>query len=205
MKKLILLLFISLFSFKSFAQDRFSVGVKAGYASTKFNLENYDQRLFKIDPNASSGYLAGVYTRIRVFRGLSVQPELYYAKKKGKMNFSRVSRDTPIQDSSFVSNVQSLELPLLLHLRLLDFDVANVYAIGGSVVAFNLDGNTDPEANFEFQNSNWTFLVGGGVEFWRMTVDARYEWSLSNMANRNSVGMFYNMLTVSVGFKLFGM
>ena len=205
MKTLFLLLFISLFSFGVFAQDRFQVGVKAGYTSTKFNLENYDQRLLKIDPDASSGYLAGIYTRVRVFKGLSVQPELYYARKKGEISLSGVNNDISVPDSSYTTTTGSLELPLLLHLRLLDFDVASVYAVGGPVVAFNLNDTTEPEVDFAFENSNWTFLVGGGVEFWRMTVDARYEWSLSNTANLGDVGKFYNMLTLSVGFKLFGL
>ena len=205
MKTLFLLLFLSLLSFGVFAQDLFSVGVKAGYTLTKFDLENYNQRLFKIDPDASSGYLAGIYTRVRVFKGLSVQPELYYAKKKGEISFSGVNNDISIPDSSYTTTAESLELPLLLHLRLLDFDVASVYAIGGPVVAFNLSNSTEPEVDYVFENSNWTLLVGGGVEFWRMTVDARYEWSLSNTANLGDVGKFYNMLTLSVGFKLFGL
>ncbi len=205
MKKLFLLFLISLFSSGIYAQDIFSVGLKTGYTSTRFNLENYDQRLLKIDQNAGSGYLAGIYTRVRVYRGLSVQPEFYFAKKKGEVSFSGVNNDITIPDSSYNTSVESLELPLLLHLRLLDFDFANVYAVGGPVVAFNRNGSTDPEVDFIFENSNWTFLVGGGVEFWRMTLDARYEWSLNNTANLKEVGKFYNMLTVSVAFKVFGL
>ncbi len=210
MKKLFLLLFISLISFETFAQDMFSIGVKAGYTSTKFNLENYDQRLLKLNQHSGSGYLAGIYSRVRLYRGLSVQPEFYYAKKNGDVSFSGVNNDIQIPDSSYVTNVNSLELPLLLHLKLLDFDVANIYIVGGPVVAFNLNGTTEPEVDSGIENSNWTFLVGGGVEFWRMTVDARYEWSLSNVTNLDlpilkGAGEFYNMLTVSVGFKLFGM
>ncbi len=204
MKKLFLLFFVSLISFGIYSQDRFAVGIKAGYTSTKFSLENYDQRLLKIDHNLGSGYLAGIYTRVRVFRGLSVQPEFYYAKKKGEISFTGVNNDIIIPDSSYITTVESLELPILLHLRLLNFDFANVYAVGGPVVAFNQNSSTDPEVGFIFENSNWTFLVGGGVEFWRMTVDARYEWSLNNTANNNDVGKFYNMLSISVGFKIFG-
>jgi hypothetical protein len=212
MKRTLLFLFIIAFAYVSKAQnsqERFSIGVKGGYTSTRFDLDNYEQRFMQVDDrNYKSGFLAGMYTRVTIFKGLSFQPEFYYASKKGEISISSVNNELTFPDTSFVTSVKSFDLPLLVRLRLLNFDVGNIYAIGGPVVSFTKEGSADPDLmEYEFNKSNWTMMVGGGVEFWRVFVDARYEWSLSNSAASKSPDlgeMFYNMLTVSVGFKIFG-
>ena len=206
MKKIILFLFAAAMFFSVKAQDeRFSIGVKGGYTSTRFDLSNYDQRLIQIDNRDSqSGYLAGIYTRVRIFKGLSFQPEFYYAKKKGEISFSGVNSDFPFPDTSYVTTVKSWDLPLLVHLKLINFEAGNIYAVTGPVVSFLKEGTTDPEEGFNFNKSTWTMMLGGGIEIWRVSVDARYEWGLGDVATINDVDKFYRMLTVSVGFKLFG-
>ena len=207
MKTILLILFVVGFAAAGYAQDDniFSVGVKGGYTSTRFDISNYDQKLITVENKESqSGYLAGIYTRVRIFKGLSFQPEFYYAKKKGKISYSGVNNDFPIADSSYVTNVESWDLPLLVQLKLIDFEVGNIYALAGPVVSFIKSGKSDPDLGFDFNKSNWTMMLGGGVEFWRVTVDARYEWALSDVATLNNVEEFYHMLTVSVGFKIFG-
>ncbi len=205
-KKFFLVLLVVGFAALSHAQDNiFSIGVKGGYTSTRFDISNYDQRFISLrDRDSQSGYFAGIYTRVRIFKGLSMQPEFYYAKKQGKISYSGVNSNFPVPDSSFVTNVESWELPLLVHLKLMDFQVGNIYALAGPVVSFMKSGKSDPDMGFEYNKSTWTMMLGGGVEIWRVTVGARYEWALSNVATLNDVDEFYHMLTVSVGFKIFG-
>lgn len=205
MKNILLILFVLGFTTVVNSQERFSIGVKGGYTSTRFDISNYDQRLIQVTSrDAQSGYNAGIYSRVRIFKGLSFQPEFYYSKKKGEISFSGINEDFPFPDTSYVTNVQSWDLPLLIHLKLIDFEVGNIYAVTGPVISFIKEGSTDPDAGFIFDNSNWTYMLGGGVEFWRVSVDARYEWGLSNTATLNDIDKFYRMLTISVGFKVFG-
>jgi len=206
MKKVILILFAIATVFSVRAQDeRFSMGLKGGYTSTRFDLSNYDQRLLQIDDHDSkSGYLAGIYTRVKIFKGLSFQPEFYYAKKQGEISFSGVNNDFPFPDTSYVTKVQAWELPLLVHLKLIKFEIGNIYVVSGPVISFIKKGETDPDEGFDFNKSTWTMMLGGGIEIWRVSVDARYEWGLGDVATIGDVGKFYRMLSVSVGFKLFG-
>ena len=205
-RNVILVLIIAGFAFGANAQERFLFGVKGGYTSTRFDLSNYDQRLIKIDDRDSqSGYLAGIYTRIRVFRGLSFQPEFYYAKKKGKLSFSGVNTDITFPDTSVVTNVEAWELPMLAHLKLIDFKAGNIFVVAGPIISFIKDGSTSPDAGFDFKKSNLTMMLGGGLEVWRVALDARYEWALSNTAvNKKGTEEFYHMFTISLGFKVFG-
>jgi len=217
MKKAILILFAIAAIFNVKAQDeRFTVGLKGGYTLTRFDLSNYDQRVLQLDDRDSkSGYLVGLYTRVKIFKGLSFQPEFYYAKKQGKFTvLMKRKPELEIPDTSFITQttVKSWELPMLIHLKLIEFDAGNIYAVTGPVLSFVKEGYTDVEDGFKFNNSNWTYMLGGGVEIWRISVDARYEWALSNTATytkvvdigRFTADEFYHMLTVSVGFKLFG-
>jgi len=210
MKNTLLVLFILVLTLGAEAQELFSVGVKGGYTSTRFDMDNYEQRLIHIDNNKyQSGYLAGLYARVKIFKGLSLQPEFYYASKQGEIALSSVNNELVFPDTSFVTEMKSFDLPMLIHMRLMDFEVVNVYAVGGPVLSIVNDSSTDPDLmGYEFDKSNWTIMIGGGVEFGKFFIDARYEWSLSNSATSNESSlygdMFYNMVTVSLGYRIFG-
>lgn len=197
MKKFLVLIVVAALAVGASAQDRIAVGLKTGFTSTKIKLSNVDDELEGIKSEAKNGFLFGAYGRLRLFGNVSFQPELYYAKKEGQYKGGNESVDVTIN---------SWDVPLLAHVRVLDLKVASVYGVAGPVASFIGKTKTDlPELN-EFKNTNWTFQAGGGVEFWRLTADVRYEWGLSDISDLKTfdIGQKTNMLTFSLGFKLFG-
>jgi len=197
MKKILVLIVAVTMAAGISAQDRIAVGLKTGFTSTKIKLSNIDDDLQGIKSEAKSGFLFGAYGRLRLFGNVSFQPELYYVKKEAKYVGDGESSDVTIK---------SWDVPLLAHVRVLDLKVASVYGVAGPVASFIGKTKTDiPELN-EFKNTNWTFQAGGGVEFWRLTADVRYEWGLSDISDLKTfdIGQKTNMLTFTVGFKLIG-
>ncbi|WP_430813254.1 porin family protein [Carboxylicivirga sp. RSCT41] len=202
MKKVVLLTAIALLSISTFAQDRFALGLKAGFNSTKINLSDIPDGT-TIKNEANNGYLIGAYGKLRLLGSLSFQPEIYYTKKSSEISIS--DEFSPVINNESVFH--TWDIPLLANLQVLDLKAFKVYGIAGPVASFIAKTETDIPELDEFKNTNWTFQAGGGIEFWRLTADVRYEWGLSDISDLAdfNLGQKTDVLTFSVGFKLFGM
>ncbi len=123
---------------------------------------------------------------------MSFLPELYYAK---------IGLD--VGSSDYNGNFITCDIPLLANMNLLDLKVARIYGVAGPVASFM---STDDIKNNDMTNTNWTFMAGGGVAFWRLTADVRYEWGLKDVSDLKefNVGQKTDVLTFSLGFRLFG-
>ena len=54
---------------------------------------------------------------------------------------------------------------------------------------------------------NQSFQAGAGVSVWKLTADVRYEWGLKDLNDLKSfdVGQKTNVLTFTIGYRLFGL
>ncbi|WP_068475150.1 porin family protein [Saccharicrinis aurantiacus] len=199
MKKL-LILSIILVSFTQInAQDRIAIGLKAGINSTKLKLSEIPSTK-QIKNEAKTGGLFGAYAKLRLIGALSVQPELYYAKKNTTLYDGDIS-----SEGSF----KTWDIPLLVNLQLVDLKVLKIYGIAGPVASF-ISKADFKELEFitedSYENTNWTFQAGAGVEFWRLTADFRYEWGLKDISDIPDfdIGQKTDVFTFTVGFKILG-
>lgn len=197
-KKLLFIAFILTLATYTSAQDRISIGLKTGFNSTKINLSNVPSGS-DIKSEAKGGFLFGAYGKFRLFGNFSIQPELYYAKKTTEMAITEGDVQYPNSDNTF----HTWDVPILANLQLLDLKVIKVYGIAGPVASFIANTTTDLPEWDEFKSTNWTFQAGGGVEIWRLTADVRYEWGISDLSKLD-IGQKTNVLTFSIGYKLFG-
>ncbi|WP_282035507.1 porin family protein [Saccharicrinis aurantiacus] len=198
MKKL-LILSIILVSFTQInAQDRIAIGLKAGINSTQLKLSEIPSTE-QIKNEAKTGGLFGAYAKLRLIGALSVQPELYYAKKNTTLYDGDIS-----SEGSF----QTWDIPLLVNLQLIDLSVIKIYGIAGPVASFisNAKFEEFDLTENDYSSSNWTFQAGAGVEFWRLTADFRYEWGLKDISDIPDfdIGQKTDVFTFTVGFKILG-
>ncbi len=188
MKKLFLLSALLIFLLNVNAQNRLELGLKTGFNSTKIKLSDVPEgESFKSE--AKSGFLIGAYGKLKLIGDLSFQPEIYYAKKQ-------VSIDNQSMD------IKTWDIPLLANLQLLDLKVARLYGVAGPVASFITDDSKDNE----LKPTNWTFQAGGGIAFWKLTLDVRYEWGLKDVSDLKdfNIGQKTDVLTFSLGYRLFG-
>jgi hypothetical protein len=173
------------------AQKRIEIGLKTGFNSTKIKLSDVPSSSdFKTE--AKGGLFFGAYGKLKLFGDLSLQPEIYYAKKQTEY--------VEGEDSESV-DMRSWDIPLLVNLQLLDLKVARVYALAGPVASF-----ISKDDIAELKTSNWCFQAGGGVSVWKLTADVRYEWGLNDISDLKTldIGQKTNVLTFTVGYRLFG-
>jgi len=215
MKKTLLLAVLiaaTTFSTQTLAQDRFALGVKAGYNSSKFRSDNAeailkdnaDYTFQDAKDEAVGGLILGAFARINLVNNLSFQPELLYAKKGGK---TEVSTDS--EPISLETTYHTWDIPLLAHLRLIDLKVLNIYGVGGPVASFQVneddkwsDINNSENFKENMETAQWNFQAGGGVEIGQLNFDVRYSWGLSDVSG-TKLERKNNNLTFSLAYKLF--
>ncbi len=191
MKKILLALMFIGFVCTVKAQDKIAIGLKAGFNSTKINFSDIPEgQTWKNE--AKSGFLFGAYGRLKLVGKLSFQPEIYYAKKSTQYN---------VDGDKATNDIKTWDVPLLANLQLVDLKVAHVYGVAGPVMSFI--SKDDLRA---LDNANWTFQAGLGAQVWKISADVRYEWGLKNINDIQSVniGQKTDVLTFTVGYKLFG-
>jgi hypothetical protein len=212
MKKLLITAIILVTAVTVWSQDHFALGLKGGFTSTQYTTDNLTSPSLTfsgVAADAKSGYLIGGYARFRLIGNLTFQPELYFAKKSGQTSYTPTTGASYTQDITYYS----WDVPLLVNLTLLDLKVARIYGITGPSMSFMTKNSTE-DINGNSDDANkavWGFQLGGGVEVWRLSLDCRYEWGLSNVSsgysglNNVDFNRKGNMLTFALGFKLIGL
>lgn len=172
MKK-VLLAVAFVFGALQFSNAQISYGVKAGMnidanseASSYLDLPTG----FTLETNSSTGYHAGGWLRVKIpLLGLYVRPELIYTDLKSEYTLGFGGDNTSLK-----SSLTKVDVPILLGLKFLKF--GNVFL--GPNVQYLLKSETKTE----IYNSNEIdealsigFVIGAGVEFWKLGLDARFE------------------------------
>jgi hypothetical protein len=217
MKKTFLTIALLTMVLSTFAQlpITFDLGVKVGINSSKITTDNpgaigsYTFKDFVSD--AKSGYDIGAFARLGA-KKIYFQPELLYVQKKGEVNIA-YSTSTNSLTTSQTFNVKSVQIPLLVGIKLINLKVASVRAFTGPAMSFSVGDSKAMIAavtafNQETLKKNvWDWQLGGGVDLGPLVLDVRYEWGLSKITGESlsPTNMGFkskgNFLTFSLGFK----
>lgn len=212
MKKVLIIAAMALGSgLTATAQEHFQLGLKAGFTSTQYTTDNIKSDIKwpnyqGMKDDAKSGYLIGAYSRIKLIGNVSLQPELYYAKKSGEAKYNTGSSEGTITQDI---DIHTWDVPILVNFNLIDLKVAKLYGLTGPVVSFKAKNGTSLSGygKDDVKKATWAYQLGAGLEVWKFNLDARYEWGLSNVSDGLSDVEFErksNMLTLALSYRLFG-
>ena len=189
MKKLILVLIASMFIFTMSNAQMFTYGIKGGigFSSLKFDditgISDGSDVYDLITGDAVMGYHVGLQTRIKVAM-LVIQPELYFNAGGGTVQQVVDGGSTEILNVNF----SRIDIPVLIGVKLGPARI-NVGPVGSFVLSETTD-LTEIEPDFELFSSSmtWGFQAGLGLDISKLSIDARYEGSLSSLGESFSVG-----------------
>lgn len=193
------------------AQDRFALGIKAGYNSSKFRTDNAED-IIKGSENytfqdakeeAKAGLMLGAFARIRLINNLSFQPEVLYVKKGGK-----TTTTTTLGNATINSTYHTWDIPLLAHLKIIDLKIFNIYGLGGPVASFTSKEKNNwnssitdiEEFSDNMKTAQWSFQAGGGIEIGKFNLDVRYSWGINDSSTK--LERVNNNLTFSIAYKI---
>jgi hypothetical protein len=134
------------------------------------------------DRNMKVGLNAGIFGKVPLVRGLSIQPELLYSSKGAKVTYDNFI----LGEGEYRYNLNYLELPVSLVINL----ARNFNIHGGAYAAYLLDANVtdmnedgtiqeinDMDAD-SFNRSDFGLLAGLGLDIQNFTIGARYNYGL---------------------------
>jgi hypothetical protein len=221
MKKIIFIAVLLLSVSSTFAQLNF--GIKAGYNSslTFSNVSSISDGTYNLNSVNNEiwhNFQAGIFTRVGIGDKIYFQPELLYSiqKKDYKVTLKDVSNNTVTVDK--LASVSTVDIPLLIGMKLLDLKVANIRAFAGPKLRFNagssLDFNNVTGGNFQMSDlsrdikaSQIGLEVGAGVDVLMFTLDARYniigDMYTTKLKDLTLQNMPQNTFVISLGWKLF--
>ncbi len=184
MKKLILIAVASFFLVQVSNAQLFNYGIKAGigFSSLSINditgISDGSDVYNLITGDGVMGYHLGVQTRIKIAM-IYVQPELYWNAGGGTLEQVMDGGATEILEVKF----NRIDLPLLVGVKLGPVRL-NIGPVGSYVISESNDGST---ADFDYQlylsSMNWGWQGGIGVDLSKLSLDVRYEGSLSNLSD----------------------
>ena len=220
MKKMIFTAVLLLSVTLGYAQ--FNFGVKAGYTSSLglnnlSSLASGNYNLNSVQSELSNNFHAGIFARIG-FKKVYFQPELLYAM--GKKNYTVTLQDVAhnnITYDKFVT-ISTVDVPLLLGYKLLDFKIINLRAFAGPKLRFNagssldfknLTGGTITQADLvkDVKAAQLGLEAGVGVDVFMFTLDARYniigDMYQTKISDLNVDKLPISNFVISLGYKFF--
>jgi hypothetical protein len=199
MKKLVLILLVSLGSLSAYAQKN-GFGLKGGLSSTQVNFDGGQL----VPSDAQMGYHLGVFARFGGI-GFFVQPELLFTQTSGSFQLEVPSfpSQAPI---NYEAKFNRLDVPVMAGFRILKI----IRVMAGPIASFNIDSSLKEAGttiqNIDYKKATLGYQTGVGVDLGNLTFEGKYEGGLSRFTE--NVGSYtadnrVNQWVLSVGFKLF--
>jgi hypothetical protein len=203
-KKLLIILFflVILKGNTSFAQ--FSLGIRGGVNFSQLKTDNTQSIGANLQQSldTKTGYVGGVYARIG--SKLFIQPELIFSAKGGSVNILKngTSQTVAIDYTNF-------DVPLLI-----GYKFGPIRLNAGPMASFTVSSNGLDEAlksvssnlGESFKKASYGYQAGGGIDLGSLSLDLRYEGSLSEVSSLSSSNINFtqkgNLWQLTLGLRL---
>jgi hypothetical protein len=182
-KKLFILLFLCCITKGNLTLAQFAFGLKGGINFSQLKTENQSfSNNFQQSLDTKTGYVGGVFFRFgnKIF----VQPEFIFSAKGGSLNILKggSTANTETVDIEYTS----IDIPLLIGFR-----IGPLRLNAGPLASFKVSGKGlgddlkqySSDIGSSFKNAAYGYQAGGGIDFGSLSVDLRYEGSISDVSN----------------------
>ena len=110
--------------------------------------------------------------------------------------------------------IDSLDVPILVGVKLINLKVVNFRIMTGPVISFvtskdisyqvnGVNLGNEPSSTTDYKNTIWGIQAGAGIDVMNFSLDVRYEWGLSNISDNTDMTSKTKLLNISLGMKLF--
>jgi len=211
MKKVFFFIAFAVLSFSGVAQiSPITFGPVVGFNQTSLST---DVNAYK--QSAQAGLQGGLFARLTL-KKLIIQPEAFIGLKRGEIDFSyEPTGSTTIQkvDATQELKLTTLDVPVMVGYQLLDIPLVKIRANAGPVASIVLNKDVTISKNeladtqiptedlIELKDqAAYSFQAGLGVDVWKLTLDARYNFGISYIDESKSIRN--NLFTINLGFKI---
>lgn len=178
-------------------------GIKGGINLSNLYVDDVE------DENLKLGVMGGIFAKIPVTRGLSIQPELLYSSKGSKLKYNNI-----LGAGEYRFNLNYVELPVVAVINIAkNFNLHGGgyfgYMATANIKDMDDEGNTNSitELNAEdFNRFDYGLAAGLGVDAQNFTIGVRYNYGLNKIGDDSTLagqllGNAKNSaLTLHIGF-----
>ena len=179
-------------------------GIKGGLNLTNLHSDNFS------DDHLKAGFNLGVFSKIPITPGFSIQPELLYSLKGSKSDYNNSVEGS----GQYRFNLGYVELPVLAVVNLTkNFSIHlggyGAYLTNVNIKDVNNDGHVNGITDLNADNFNrWDFGLAGGIGFdiENFMIGARYNYGLTSIGKSGNLSSDVlgnaknNGLAIYVGF-----
>jgi hypothetical protein len=160
-------------------------GIKGGVNLTNMYVKDVS------DENMKVGWNAGIYAKLPVTRGISIQPELLYTDKGAKENYNNFIEGK----GEYRFNLNYIELPVLAVFNVAKNFNLHVGPYISYLASVNIkDANSDGTLNNvkdlnaeDFHRLDYGVAGGLGVDVANFTIGARYQYGLHEIGKSDNL------------------
>ena len=196
MKKLILIsTFIISVMFANAQTPGFNLGPKVGATFSK-----YSSDIGSYKEEAVRTFHWGAFARLG--NKVYLQPELLFMNKSG------IIIDPAASAKEQTIKLRTIDVPLLLGVKLANLQLANVRVFAGPVASLTVNREVEAEnwadaiTDDDLKETNWGVQFGAGADLLMFTLDLRYELGMSDYSKIDTYSLKNNIFTVSLGWKI---
>jgi hypothetical protein len=203
-KKLLILFFFLAFAKGNVSIAQFSLGIRGGVNFSQLKTDNTQSIGVNLQQSldTKTGYVGGIYARIG--SKLFLQPEVIFSAKGGSVNILKngTSQTVAIEYTNF-------DVPLLI-----GFKIGPIRLNAGPMASFTVSNNGLDEAlksvssnlGESFKKASYGYQAGGGLDVGALSLDLRYEGSLSEISALSSSNINFsqkgNLWQLTLGLRL---
>ncbi|MDD2284373.1 MAG: porin family protein [Paludibacter sp.] len=207
------------------ASAQFNFGIKAGYNSSLSlkNLNSLSEGSYTVDNVKAemwNNFQAGAFARVFI-KKFYIQPELLYSIQKKEFDMMDVIINNSATDVNTYMDVSTVQVPLYLGFKLMDFKMANIRVFAGPKFIMNAgskleyknlesgDPITTDDLAQEFKSSQIDLEAGVGVDVLMFALDAKLnlmqdiEGKINSVNDLSKVTMPTSTFVISLSWKLF--
>jgi hypothetical protein len=154
-----------------------------------------------------TGFNAGIFAKLPVTRGFSIQPELLYSLKGAKSDYNNFVQGS----GEYRFNLGYIEMPVLAVVNLgpnfnLQAGGYAAYLTNANVKNVNNNGDVQGAADLNADNFNrWDFGLAGGAAFdiENFTIGARYDYGLTHISKSGNFSETFAQGMKNAGFSFY--
>ncbi len=196
-----ILIFIAIMFLPLAAFSKFNAGITIGYNATVLT-SDWDN----INSSLESGLQAGIFARFG--ETFFLQPELLYASRGGYAELQNEAVQIAGSGSGIHTGI--FQIPVLLGVKIIDGDMFGFNIQAGPVMSLvaskGVSGVGDVFTKKGLEDFSWGVQVGAGIDFLSFSLNARYEYSLSDIYEGSYGATNFsakaNTFLITLGWKL---
>lgn len=207
MKRITLLITAIVFSVSMLGQSKFTLGPQIGYAASNLSLNISD-----ITNDLKNNFQFGIFARYG--NKIYFQPEVNWTTSGSIFKYPAIGDASPVTQEI---NIKSIQVPLSLGWRIINLKVVNIRIYTGITPSFVTDvtintqngAGTDYLVPEDFDNVNWQYQVGAGVDVLFLALNVSWMGGINNTIDSDitfdgqTISSKSNMFQVTLGWKIF--